>query len=375
MIPIHQESTTAPLSRSWSAPARLASSILSDCLARTREISGRVTRLTGKALEEKERQRKENLLLDLHVLDQASTGRSRSLVDIRSLDIHSVTISEDILTEVVGMAAMDQSQVKKRTCHQCHAPTSDPCHDGVPSGVGVCPLQHWGLCAGGIKGGVDKSGKSWAGCTDKEEVDDSDTSVDSTLSKNSLVYGGDDDESNPVVEDEISFKAPEEQPVPPKVSTLKDAEEDDIDKGDDELDSDEEALQADLQRKRVEIQELQGLVQQKADEESKRARDERRRNRLVKAEAERADLERQERTLQAQARGFSAAGAASVVATLASGVGHSATGTRKKTLDTQVAEHEARRQRRAADKLEKRKSEQAKAAGLSMATIRQVPEV
>ena len=110
-----------------------------------------MTRLTGKALEERERQRKENLLLDLYVLDQASTGRSRSLVDIRSLDIHSVTISEDILTEVVGMAAMDQSQVKKRTCHQCHAPTSDPCHDGVPSGVGVCPLQHWGLCTGGIK--------------------------------------------------------------------------------------------------------------------------------------------------------------------------------------------------------------------------------
>ena len=106
-----------------------------------------------------------------------------------------------------------------------------------------------------------------------------------------------------------------------------------------------------------------------------KARDERRRNRLLKAEAERADFERKERTLQAQARGFSAAGAAGVAASSASGAGHSATGTRKKILDKQVAEHEACKQRRAAEKLEKRKSEQAKAAGLSMATIRQVPEV
>ena len=302
-----------------------------------------MTRLTGLALEERERQREENLLLDLCVLDQASNGRSKSLVDIRSLDILSVTISEDSLTEVVGTAAMDPSQVKKRTCHQCHAPTADPCHDGVPSGVGVCPLQHWGLCAGGIKGGIDKSGKSWAGCTDTEEVDDSDTSADSTLSKNSLLGSGDEGESNPVIEDEVSFKAPDEPTNTPTVLTQRETE--DVD----ELDSDEEALQADLQHKRAEIQKLQGLVQQKAEDESKRAKDERRRLRMLKAEEDRADLERQERTLQAQSRGFSAAGAAGVDTHHVGGVEPSANGTRKKTIDSQVAEHEARRQRRAAE--------------------------
>ena len=172
---------------------------------------------------------------------------------------------------------------------------------------------------------------------------------------------GDEGESNPVIEDEVSFKAQDEPTNTPTVLTQRETE--DVD----ELDSDEEAVQADLQHRRAEILKLQGLVQQKAEDESKRAKNERRRLRMLKAEEDRADLERQERTLHAQSRGFSAAGAA--------GVEPSANGTRKKTIDSQVAEHEARRQRRAAEKLEKRKSEQAKAAGLSMASIRKIPEV
>ena len=64
-----------------------------------------------------------------------------------------------------------------RKCHHCHAPQSDPCHVGIPTGVGHCTLEHWEQCTLEQPDGYDKHNKLWTGCpglTDNEEDSDED---------------------------------------------------------------------------------------------------------------------------------------------------------------------------------------------------------
>ena len=171
-LPVTLEGQCTPLRRkSVSAPPQLASVLLSDCLNKAREATGRVTRLHQKTLEERKRQDRES---GLFVLGQESKQKSKSLIDFHSIDLQSVSLVGSLIAEMVE-TAMEELQVLKkiRTCHQCHAPLSESLHAGVASGVGVCPLEHWKGCPGGIEDGVDGHGKPWAGCIRADDLDKS----------------------------------------------------------------------------------------------------------------------------------------------------------------------------------------------------------
>ena len=49
-------------------------------------------------------------------------------------------------------------------CHDCHGPLGPTYHGHHPHGMGICPLEHYELCGGGIEDGKDKSGHIWKGC-------------------------------------------------------------------------------------------------------------------------------------------------------------------------------------------------------------------
>ena len=70
-----------------------------------------------------------------------------------------------------------------RTCHHCHAPQSDPCHVGIPTGVGHCTLEHWEHCTLQQPDGYDKHKKLWTGCPSLDDThgDDSDKVTDITV--------------------------------------------------------------------------------------------------------------------------------------------------------------------------------------------------
>ena len=227
--------------------------------------------------------------------------------------------------------AMEEMQVLKkiRTCHQCHAPLSESLHAGVASGVGVCPLEHWEGCPGGIEDGVDGHGKPWAGCIRADDLDKSSGSEQ-------VEHDTDDDISD--------------------------------------ADTEEEDVQEEMHLKKEEIQKLQEAVQQKNFTDTEIAKKERRARRQEQLAHERADLDRQEEILRAQVRGYSCELQAPHVLS-SSAQPAKPTGTRTKDLNKKVAEHEARQQRRAAEKLAKRQQMQQQSAGLSMSNIRSLPLV
>ena len=47
-------------------------------------------------------------------------------------------------------------------CHECHGPLTGY-HQGYPHGLGVCQLEHYDMCPGGVLE-KDKGGHSWASC-------------------------------------------------------------------------------------------------------------------------------------------------------------------------------------------------------------------
>ena len=166
--------------KSYSAPARLASTRLSECIERAKDLTTRVVKLSQKAREERKRQDIEHNLVDLRILGQAPLCKSKSLVDLRKVCMEKEVLGEGLIME-------GENILKKiRTCHQCHRPINDPVHEGIQSGFGVCTLDHWGDCLGGIKEGKDTKNKVWAACPD--EISD-----DSTLSQISLDDDDDDD--------------------------------------------------------------------------------------------------------------------------------------------------------------------------------------
>ena len=353
--------------------------------------------MTRKAQEERQKRERQNIWVDLFVLGEASGRRSRSLLDLRSLDLQPVVWAEQMVTEMVDKAMEEQVKKKVRTCHQCHAPISDPVHSGVPYGVGTCPLDHWEGCHGGIKGGLDAKNKDWAPCSNVE--DSSSGSDDSTLSQNSL-HQGDDDDS-----DEITMKTANLDMADLPVLKLKETPELSGEKQHhpstdcSDLESEEEAAMEELRLQREEVQKLQSVVEKEnlaAAEAAKveaskhhAAKLERKTKRQQHIALEKAELEKQARLLREQRADLSAAGAAALPPQLRSSSSqaggphvplaappHSAgLGARNKDLSKQVAEHEARQQRRAAKKLVQRQEQQQHLAGLSMEGIRSVPDL
>ena len=166
---------------SFSAPARFSLSLITDCLDRVNNLSGRVTRLASRTKEERLEQVREKILLG--IFEPGQKHRSRSIGDLRFPDLSGVVLVEELLDEILTMALEqtpnDKPKAKIRVCHQCHAPTDDQVHVGVPCGVGRCPLDHWHGCKGGIEGGKGENGKVWAACTEAVTTDDSDPGTES----------------------------------------------------------------------------------------------------------------------------------------------------------------------------------------------------
>ena len=299
-----------------------------------------MVKLSQKAREERQRQDKEHTLVDLRILGQAPLCKSKSLVDLRKVCMEKEVLGEGLIME-------GENILKKiRTCHQCHRPINDPVHEGIQSGVGVCTLDHWGDCFGGIKEGKDAKNKVWAACPDE-------TSDDSTLSQISL----DDDD------DDVHKKnSDEEVEITEKAAT-------DL-MTDSELESEDEAAREELRLRTEEVQKLQEEVKKKSLEGIEKAKGEKKVKRRQQVALEKAELERKADILRAQVAGFSAPGATSAAQVLGT-----STGTITKDLSKKVAEQEARQQRRAAEKLAKRQQQQQQAAGLSMERIRAQSDV
>ena len=357
MLPVGRDTPCTPLRRqSWSAPGRLASGLVSECIQKTKDLTGQISRLTTNTRNERERQKRENIFVDLFVLADNPDRRSKSLIDLRELDLQSVVFAESIVDNLVTVAMEEVKKNRAKTCHQCHAPISDAVHSHVPSGVGICPLEHWALCPGGIKAVDGAKNRSWAPCPDMLDSSTS-GSDDSTLSQSSMI-------------DEISFKNgekggdpkhPIEVDVVVATGNNVEGETSTVEIESSDLESDEEAMQEELRIKREEIQKLQDAVKQKSTEDAEKARRDRRERRQLQFDHDKAELERQERLLRAQVVGH--------------GDCENDPESRKRDLEKKVAEHEARQQRKAAAKLAKRMEEQQNAAGVSMASIRKVPEV
>ena len=75
---------------------------------------------------------------------------------------------------------------KVRQCHGCHG-FNDEDHEGIPLGVGKCPLDHDDRCNGGIVGGKDSKGSEWSPCpvgylcpADRADHDDTTDSEDNS---------------------------------------------------------------------------------------------------------------------------------------------------------------------------------------------------
>ena len=58
-------------------------------------------------------------------------------------------------------ASMPPTRAPAR-CHECHGPISGY-HQGYPHGLGICQLEHYDLCLGGINE-KDRGGHSWTPC-------------------------------------------------------------------------------------------------------------------------------------------------------------------------------------------------------------------
>ena len=50
-------------------------------------------------------------------------------------------------------------------CHECHGPISGY-HQGYPHGLGICQLEHYDICPGGVLG-RDRGGHSWTPCPEE----------------------------------------------------------------------------------------------------------------------------------------------------------------------------------------------------------------
>ena len=262
----------------------------------------------------------------------------------RSTAIAQVIV-EELLARAMGSddEYLDDPKVasKSRVCHQCHAPLDESIHGGVPCGVGRCTLDHWRGCKGGIEGGIDGKGKSWASC---KEDSDEDT-----------------------VSDTGSESEKKEQLLPKTVAgaaamlhkaTL----------GEDSsvlIESSSESEDEELREQRLEIERFK--KQMEAQSLQAAAKVARRGERQKKRDKEKLDLAQQLKKLKDEQAALSASLPPSSTAAASSG-------TKTKIIKDKVAEHEAKKQRKAAAK---KAEEQLKKSGaeFSMPGIRALPGV
>ena len=355
---------------SFSAPAGLALYSINNCVEGLKELSVRVTRLTRRAQEERLRQVREKVLLDLYIPGQ--NNKSRSIGDLRFPDPSPVIIAEQLLDEILitTINSMSNSKSDKvRVCHQCHAPLSDEVHIGVPSGVGRCPLEHWLGCKGDITSGMDKNSKVWSACPTMVSSDsETGSELELEVSPTEKVPGklpcsvemaaaGLEKALGSTVEDELQ---PSPLYRPDDVTT--DSSEDD-----------------ELISQREELKQLQREIDQQAVANKAAEKTARREERRRKLAQEKVELARQTKILREQQVSLSAqssrvsAQLPNLLGTAAGTSVPTSTGTRAKDLKDKVAEHEAKKARKAASKLAQQQQNQG--GGMTMGGIRALPDV
>jgi hypothetical protein len=250
--------------------------------------------------------------------------------------------------------------------------------------VGVCSLPHWHLCDGNIPEGDETKGKLWAPCPEEEDsvsddeeefgsgrvsLSDSDQDLQITghLKKVLTV-----EEAATAMENAI-LKENQSDPLQSGLGagSLSSTVEDTVtDRKDSSSTSDDE-----LREKQLKLVELQKQISSRKDTEAaaELASAERKRERRLRREQKLAALDQQEKLLQKQLKPPKKSTA---VKPSPSGI---AAGTsvkncpNQKILSDQVAEHEARRQQRAAAK--KAKQQQDQVSNLTIDGIRQLPDV
>ena len=358
---------------SFSAPPRLAVCLISDCLERLDNLSGRVTRLTERTKEERLGQVREQLLLV-----PGPIQRSQSVGDLHYPDLLSENIAREITDEVLTMVLnevpLPKSKVKSPVCHKCHTPLSNEVHTGVPSGVGRCPLEHWHGCKGGISGGKDGKGKDWTACptmlsSDEESDSDSERDDDTDLAspdRTVNTLGGEEKFPESLsaaaasLENGLTGKSRLAQDLSP-LSTLVQSKE----HGESSSSEDEELLE-----QRAEFDKLQKQLEQLSLDNKAAEKAERKEAKRLKVVQEKEELARQTQILREKQALLSSQSRSATVAAINSS---SFSGTRPKDLKDKVAEHEAKKAQKAAAKLAKQQQKQGDV--VTMSGIRALPDV
>ena len=275
----------SPLRRQSSAPARLAVASIDICLEKVRRLSGQVDSLAVNPI----------------------SLRRKSLSDLNSRN----------------MSQLGET-VKHRTCHQCHRPTSDPHHQGLPAGVGHCTLEHWAECPGG------KTGDTWSACplTRPENEENNETVFKNATLPRTVSQAAD------------MFE---------KAAGLKSVSSTDYSSGDDS--SDEEELK--IRQAEIEVLKLQAEKAAK-DNEKRDKKEARRKERAILLQK----LEKEKAELLAQSSSSKAIKSQKVVVDRVA----------SDDLRKKAAEHAAKQQQRSAARAAEKQND-----GLTMPDIRSLP--
>ena len=338
---------------SFSAPSSLAVSLIAGCSDSLSKLSGRVADLTRKSRDSV--QVRESLLLGLSV--QGSRQYSLSTGDLSKVQHSALVIAEELIDEVLKMALDPTKPRSKPFCHHCHAPRSDPTHVGISCGVGICPLEHWEGCEGGIPGGKDAKGKMWTACpnlltSDSETDDDLENETRKKKEfiddKNGQQLPGTMKEAAEIMEESLLDKHQQKQ------TEVSDSDSDSSSSEDEEL-----------RQQREEYERFQMEVEKQAQSSKAAAKAAKRDAKQRRIAQEKADLASKMKNLKLKQ--------ASIItpSRQASHLGNVSTS--GDNLKEKVSEHEAKKQKKAADKRAKLQLQQSD--GLTIGGIRSLPDV
>ena len=103
-------------------------------------------------------------------LEQCSLKLQKLSGDIdRIRSLSNTTSSADLLAPPPTPASPTTMTGKRAAarCHECHGPIAGY-HQGYPHGLGICQLEHYDMCPGGILE-KDRGGHSWTACPPEYE--------------------------------------------------------------------------------------------------------------------------------------------------------------------------------------------------------------
>lgn len=126
---------------SFSAPAQLSLTLISDRLHKVQSLTGRATKLSDWAYHDRVGQVSQLVLPRAGHLELGH--RSKSTGDLFHPILSSKSCVEKLLDKIMNITVMEKSPdngllktvTKPRICHQCHGPLDQPVHEGVPCGV------------------------------------------------------------------------------------------------------------------------------------------------------------------------------------------------------------------------------------------------